>query len=509
MRRVSLFVLGLGLVLGDATGLTAQSVSTGPFQSAAAVERGELRTLRDGPGTVETAPVPPVPVAGVTPGRPRPCDGCPPRRPGYALLETTGINVMYGMANLIRGQNTARITPGSWLANIKSGWVWDSDAFVVNQIGHPYQGSNYFNAGRANGLGFYESAGLAAFGSGTWEYFGETNRPSLNDFLNTTLGGAALGEMIHRTGWLIRNTQMTGRGRLWREIAAAAVDPATGLSRFVTGDASRVSEKPSQFVPSTPGGTVSAGVLRRGSNREPDDQGIQPFVQIDLSYGDTESGRSRTPYDAFGVRLTAGGGGAITEARVKGRLLGQPFHRGRLQFSILQSYTFLGNGAYHVGAQSIETRVGGTAGRASRVSLALVGWGGVTLLGAVDSRPLSQPATPSAAAEPGGRRPAEGSRHYDYGPGSTFGASVALNHGGRPLIAAQYEGRTLYSLDGVRANHVLQRGRAEVIAPAGSRLGIGVTGEYFARHSFYQDQARTRRTYRYPQFRVFLAWNMP
>ena len=70
------------------------------------------------------------------------------------------LNLLYGMANLVRGQVTARITPASWWANMKSGWVWDLDDFVANQIGHPLQGSNCFNAGRANGLTFYESAGI-------------------------------------------------------------------------------------------------------------------------------------------------------------------------------------------------------------------------------------------------------------------------------------------------------------------------------------------------------------
>jgi Domain of unknown function (DUF3943) len=94
------------------------------------------------------------------------------------------------------------------------GWEWDLDGFVVNQIGHPYHGNNYFNAGRANGLSFWESAAVTAFGSGTWEYFDETNQASLNDFINTTLGGIALGEMFHRTAWLVRNPHATGRSRM-------------------------------------------------------------------------------------------------------------------------------------------------------------------------------------------------------------------------------------------------------------------------------------------------------
>ena len=73
----------------------------------------------------------------------RACEGCPRRSVGRALLQTTLINVVYEAANLIRGQVTARITPKTWWDNMKQGWVWDLDDFEVNQIGHPYQGSNY------------------------------------------------------------------------------------------------------------------------------------------------------------------------------------------------------------------------------------------------------------------------------------------------------------------------------------------------------------------------------
>src|SRR6187431_3228963 len=140
----------------------------------------------------------------------RACQGCPPRSVVRALFQTTIVNVLYGLANLARGQVTARITPKTWWANMEQGWVWDLDDFTVNQFGHPYQGSNYFNTGRANGLNFYESAALTAFGSSTWEYFGETNHASLNDFINTTLGGIALGEAFHRAAWLVRDTRATG-----------------------------------------------------------------------------------------------------------------------------------------------------------------------------------------------------------------------------------------------------------------------------------------------------------
>jgi len=84
----------------------------------------------------------------------RACEGCPPRSVGRALFQTTIVNVLYGVANLARGQVTAEVTPKTWWANMEQGWVWDLDDFAVNQIGHPYQGNNYFNTGRANGLSF-------------------------------------------------------------------------------------------------------------------------------------------------------------------------------------------------------------------------------------------------------------------------------------------------------------------------------------------------------------------
>ena len=203
--------------------------------------------------------------------------------------------------------------------------MWDLDDFLVNQVGHPYQGNNYFTAGRANGLSFWESAGITAFGSGTWEIFGETNHASLNDLVNTTLGGIALGEMFHRAAWLVRDTRATGRGRLmegdrrhchrsrdWRQ----AVPDGRLVSRV--GEAGR-------------DGAVRAcrrGIGRRALARLQHQRlrlsGEAILRSCAVMYGDPTTGRSRTAYDAFGVRLRFGGGGTFSEAKVRGRLLGQP-----------------------------------------------------------------------------------------------------------------------------------------------------------------------------------------
>ena len=441
----------------------------------------------------------------------RACEACPRRSVKRALLQTTFVvNLAYEVANLARGQVTARITPQTWWANMKQGWVWDLDDFVVNQVGHPYQGNNYFNAGRSNGLSFYESAAVTAFGSATWEFYGETNHASLNDFINTTLGGVALGEILHRAAWLVRNPQATGRDRLWSEIGATVLDPITGLNRFASGDASRVTGRPDDLVPSDLEAAVAAGVLWRGSQTRGAQFAGQPFVELDGLYGDLNQGRSRTPYDAFAVRLRMGGGSGISEARVRGRLLAQPMGR-RGQFAVVQSYDFHSNDAYRYAAQSFDATFLLTQPLSSTTTMLLTGWGGVTALGAVDSLPVDldkAPEKPPPSEDSPGQGVSEGPRYYDYGPGSDFGVGALFMRKNRSFATLSYEGRHIYSLDGVRARHFLQRVRVDLLAPLRGRLGLGATGEYLSRHTYYQDAASTVRQYHYPQLRAYLTWSV-
>jgi len=436
--------------------------------------------------------------------RPPGCDGCPARRLGRSFLVVTVVNGFYEMANLIRGQDTAKITPETWWTNMKRGWEWDLDDFAVNQIGHPYQGNNYFNSGRANGLNFWESAALTAFGSGTWEYFGETNQASLNDFINTTLGGIALGEMFHRTAWLLRDPTRSGKSRRNGEIFATALDPITGVTRFMSGDASRVTEKPPDMVPSGLGATAMFGTLWRGSNNDAIQPHTYAFVETDLLYGDFTTGDSKTPYDAFTVRLSFGGGNAFSEARVRGRLFSGTL--GRTLVTLSQDYQYNNNPAYQFGAQAVATNFSGSKQLNSRTSMFMAGWGGVTILGAIDSIPLGgkteevvDPNAPQGVST--------GPRYYDYGPGGNLGAFFTIRRDRRPLLNIGYELHHLHILDGVRANHMLQRVRGDFMWPLKGSLGIGTTGEFFERRTFYADNQGQAR-YRFPQYRVYLTWSI-
>src|SRR6185295_15491007 len=102
--------------------------------------------------------------------------------------------------------------------------------------------------------------------------------------------------------------------------------PITGVNRFMRGDASRVTDKPADMTPSNLAASGAAGVLWRGDEENAFSAAGQPFLEMDAIYGDPDKGRSRTAYDAFAMKLRFGGGSALSEARVRGRLLGQPFN---------------------------------------------------------------------------------------------------------------------------------------------------------------------------------------
>jgi hypothetical protein len=132
--------------------------------------------------------------------------------------------------DLITGDTPwATPTTESIRRNFSLPWEWeDADGFKVNQFGHPYQGSTYFNAGRINGFNFYQSALFSTFGSFTWEVFGESNQASINDFITTVTGSLPVGEMLYRL-YLEAHTAGVPAS------VAFFINPMAGFHRLITG----------------------------------------------------------------------------------------------------------------------------------------------------------------------------------------------------------------------------------------------------------------------------------
>lgn len=428
----------------------------------------------------------------------RACPGCPERQPWVAVGEVLGINVLYNLANLMIKPEEEKIYfktyPKIWWNNISYGFEWDDNTFQVNQFGHPYQGNNYFNAGRGNGLSFWESAPLAALGSLTWEYLGERHKPSLNDLVMTTMGGISLGEMFHRTAWLVRDTRLTGRARLTRELIATVIDPITGLNRFISGDAGQVTEKPAMYVPSSLFGTFDAGILWRGENTSVRGASGDPFLQVNVGYGTMANGRSKQPFDAFFVDMRFGGGSAISEATVRGRLFGRPIgdapdtpSGASRHMTVVMGYDYQTNNAYQFGGQSVGTSFTGIRVLSPQWTMAISLTGGGLVLGAMDSLYYDGP-----------------ERQYDFGPGLIYAGNVLISRKGHPFFRANYGGVWMHTVDGAQADHWAQGLRFDLIVPVRGRLGFGTTAEFVRRKSYYD--AADDIMQRFPQLRVYLTW---
>src|SRR4030095_11208886 len=138
-------------------------------------------------------------------------------------------------SNYVLHNDFAKISFKSVAQNFKTGFVWDPDFFLTNFFAHPLNGSIYYNAARANGYNYYVSSVFAFGGSLTWELFMETEPPSTNDIISTTISGIFLGEVTHRLSSLLIDEKATGFERVMRELGAGIIDLARGFNRLFQG----------------------------------------------------------------------------------------------------------------------------------------------------------------------------------------------------------------------------------------------------------------------------------
>src|SRR5512144_1370123 len=239
-------------------------------------------------------------VRAQTPDTARQAYVCAPKHQVRAVGEALAVNAAVNRWDAWgRGQPWADVGVKSWSSNIRLGWEWDENVFGTNMFSHPFHGSLYFNAGRDHCLGYWESAPLAYLGSWTWEDCGARFVPALNDFIMTSFGGAALGEVFHRVGASIRDNQARGSGRFGREVAALVVDPVGGLNRLLNGEWSRVGPNPPEHDPGAFFFRFHVGgrfVGDSGSLRHASGAGT---VITDLSYGDPFVRSFERPFDNF------------------------------------------------------------------------------------------------------------------------------------------------------------------------------------------------------------------
>jgi hypothetical protein len=412
-----------------------------------------------------------------------------------ALAQITGLNIVVNRVDVwARDKDWARVSAHTWARNLKYGWAWDEDGFGTNVFAHPYHGSLYFNSARANGVDFFGSIPITLFGAWTWEYFAETERPSLNDFLLTSLGGVTLGEMFHRGAATIRDNTGSGLKRTVRELVALPVDPMASLNRLFRGDWTRVGRNPASHDPDAYVLRMGAGARFAGDlmNDSPPTVGV---VLLDVLYGDPFAGTYEMPFDVFSLRMMVTSHTGLTAFNATGQLYGRDLNdstaRVRHTLAINQRYDYQRNPAQSVGGQSIELGINtrwrfGDRDRgafAIRTALFLDG----IILGAIDA-----PGT------------GVGLRDYDFGSGGGFRWEASLErHAARFLT---FHGRVgyMHTVSGAAADHFVNTSGIELLIPVGRRLGIAAQTYLFDRESHYIGGASDRRDY--PEGRVLLVW---
>jgi hypothetical protein len=250
--------------------------------------------------------------------------------------------------------------------NFKTGFKYDRDNFKINQSAHPYHGGLFFDAARSNGYGYWESGLFTLAGSLVWECCMENDPPSINDLINTTLGGMTRGEVAHRMSAMILDNTSTGVSRIFREIGAAILNPVGAFNRLLRGETLREAGNPDDRFPSIVVLSGDFGYRHIGGGAAHPDQGI---VSLSLLYGDPFEGDLGRPFDSFwlGIDLNSPGGVLISRLEERGLLkaweLTDPSDRVRHIFGFAQEYEYLNNESQVFGAQILS------AGMLSKYSL--------------------------------------------------------------------------------------------------------------------------------------------
>jgi hypothetical protein len=422
------------------------------------------------------------------------CPGCPERHSLRAIGEAIGINFAINWFDRATHAEPDQFytDPESWWDNLTNGFVFDDNNFSTNQFAHPYHGSTYFNAGRSNGLSYWESAPLAALGSFTWECCGEKHPPSFNDFIATTLGGIAVGEVLHRVGNLVRSNRATGKSRIWREAAGFIVNPVTGANRLTNGDAYQVREDPGDRRPDYLGGQLDVGNLWRGAggSLEQADSGF--FAELVLIYGDPFRTRAQKPFDYF--RMTARFGGLdkkISQFNLRGRLFGgrDSIEPARSMFMVTQGFGYITNPAYELGGQAIDGQYGLYRQLSPKTELIVTTTLSFIPLGSISAEHVDV-----------------NERTYDMGVGTGTELRATLRHRGYAVAQFNYQLTFLHTVNGSGAEHLAQFIQGRVGYVLFGRFGIGAAAALYLRNSYYTDFADTFQ--KHPEARAFVTMRL-
>ena len=241
--------------------------------------------------------------------------------------------------------------------NLRSSWVTDRDPFLVNQLGHPYQGSMYHGFARSAGLDYWEGLGYTFLASALWEIAGETTPPSRNDQINTGIGGSFLGEALFRTASLVleHNGDMAPWAREW---VASAISPPVGFNRrFERFRRIFPSHDPLYFIRGSVGfGGTTNNKSGTSTTKLRSEEALVDFL-IDYGLPGKESYQYTRPFDYYSLQATASSANGFENMFVRGLLVGRSYDVGSRYhgvWGLYGNYDYIAPQTYRVSSTGIS-----------------------------------------------------------------------------------------------------------------------------------------------------------
>ncbi|MEO6324733.1 MAG: DUF3943 domain-containing protein [Thermoanaerobaculia bacterium] len=398
----------------------------------------------------------------------------------------------WAMNRYVFEEDFARISLNSVRKNFRTGFTYDRDKFKTNQGEHPYHGGLFFNAARSNGYDFWESGAFAMAGSFGWESLMENDPPAVNDLVNTTLGGMALGEITRRLAVMIRDNAATGFRRFWRELAGGLVDPMGGFNRLLNGETRRVQPNTNERFPSSFQAVGELGYRHLGGDAAVANQGT---FSLGVAYGDPFAGEIERPFDSFSGELDLNvPGSTVSRVEGKGILKGWELTDAsaptRHILAVSQEYEYLSNEAQVFGAQVISigllSRRGAPAGFTLTTDMSVL----VYPLAGIQTTNVLSPET---------------GRTYDYAPGAGLRVGGRLDRGGFTLAAA-YAAAWNTTANGNSDHTTLQFLVVSARVPLSRGLGLRASTSWYSRKTFYTNFFEERRTQ--SEWRLAASWRL-
>jgi hypothetical protein len=353
-------------------------------------------------------------------------------------------------------------------------WEWDTDKFSNNQFAHPYHGSLYFNAFRSEGFSFWQSVPAAFTGSLLWEIAGESDKPAINDLINTTFGGITWGEMTHRFAQRLAHNWRTGRRKNMLDAMGIMVDPMKGASHLLAG------RKPQTAGPTDTTKIqfeFSAGsrLYYRAGTGEKQESKEEWFNRLNLVYG-SEHGELKTPFSFFSVMVEAGNSDSafFNIAQIRGNVWGWNLQRsaGSRHIGLVTlEYDYYRNTAFSYGMQTARFSVVSETSPVSTIHVQASMGANLIGLAAV------------SVDNPYDREP----RNYDYASG------VGVGGGGNVLLFDRLNVRTnlrinwLTTLDGRNSHYRVFSSNSSLRYIWRQRIFVAYDWGHFILYSQYQN----------------------